>query len=193
MSTLNSKLRSRAFPPGPQLQAPDRSVPHRTRTASAGCKCSPPLPAPPILNRKLRSRAFPADRNCQTAVFPAKPEQQDQDESVLCRTACASARSQCFPPEQMLVRFSRPPLLNYHAAAPSVLANYFCRTTSKVCSKKAPYTPPCLRGVLPPQLRWLDSFPGPQARFPYTPPCLRGVLPPQPDIVDDRIKSGKSM
>ena len=37
-----SKLRIRAFPAGPQLQALDRGVPCRTRTASSGSECPPP-------------------------------------------------------------------------------------------------------------------------------------------------------
>ena len=40
---LNCKLVITAFP-GPQLQACDRSVPRRTRTASSGSECSPPDP-----------------------------------------------------------------------------------------------------------------------------------------------------
>ena len=50
---------------GPQLQALDRSIPRRTRTASTGSECSPTASSgskcsPPDLNRELRIRVFPA-------------------------------------------------------------------------------------------------------------------------------------
>ena len=41
-SDPNSKLRSRAIPAEPQLQALDGSVPRQTRTASSGSQCSQP-------------------------------------------------------------------------------------------------------------------------------------------------------
>ena len=68
---------------GPQLQALDRSVPRRTRTATPGSKWSPPN-----LNCKL-----------WIAVFPAGPEQQPLDQSDPHRTTTASSRSQCSPPD----------------------------------------------------------------------------------------------
>ena len=54
----------------------------------------------------------------------------------------------------------------------------------------APFTPPCLRGALPPQQvplsykvmskRRMDREQGLPRVAPFTPPCLRGVRPPQP-------------
>ena len=65
--------RIRVFLTGPQLQALDRSVPRRTRTASSGSECSRPL--------------------------PAGPEQQPLDQSDSRRTSTESCRSQCSTPD----------------------------------------------------------------------------------------------
>ena len=64
---------------GPQLQALDRSVPRRTRTATSGSKWSPP-----VLNCKLL-----------IAVFPVGPQQQPLDQSG--RTSTANSGSECSP------------------------------------------------------------------------------------------------
>ena len=68
---------SECLPAGPQLQALDQSVPRRTRTASSGSECSPPDP-----NRKR-----------WIAAFPAGPEQQAQEQrdhrcQIQCQNRC---------------------------------------------------------------------------------------------------------
>ena len=54
------------FPAGPQLQALDRSVPRRARTASSG------------------SERFPPDRNCELRIrmFPAGPQPRRISEDI---------------------------------------------------------------------------------------------------------------
>ena len=64
-------LRIRVFPAGLQLQALDRSVPRRTRTANSETERSAP-----DLHSKLRIR-----------VFPAGPPPRAQDRSVSRRTS----------------------------------------------------------------------------------------------------------
>ena len=91
---LNCKRYIAAFPAGPEqqaqdqsdpagpLQALDRNVPCRTRTASTGSECSPPY-----LDRKLRSKGPRPTRTASSGL------------SVPSRTSTASSGSERSPPD----------------------------------------------------------------------------------------------
>ena len=104
---------SSASSAGPQLQALDRSVPRRARTASPAsewclpdlnCKCYRSQRSPPDPNSKLRIRVCPAGLDLQALdrrirVFFARPQLQAFDRSVPGRTRTASPGSEWSLPD----------------------------------------------------------------------------------------------
>ena len=106
----NSKLWIKVHPRGPQLQALDRSVPRRTRTASSGSKWSPPDLNCQALDRSVPRQTSTANsgskcsrpdlhRKLRIKAFPAKPQPRAPDRSFARRTATQ--------PQDMPVTYAR--------------------------------------------------------------------------------------
>ena len=83
---------------GPQLQAPDRSVP-RHPSSKLRIRVMPAAPQLQALDPATEHQAQDQSDPCSTPtaraiVFPAGPKQQPQDQSDPCGTSAASARWQ---------------------------------------------------------------------------------------------------
>ena len=111
-SSASCQLPMAMFPPGPQLKAPDGSVPTHTSIASPRRQCShthinrelpmavfPPGPQLP-LNRELPMAAFPhLNRELLMAAPPPGPQPRAPNGSIPTPTSTAgSGRHAVFPP-----------------------------------------------------------------------------------------------